>query len=442
MTYQPRHWVTPHIERAIADYATTQLAQSSAAIYTEIIDRIDQNNQIHDEMCINLNPGTNTMNPRAEAVLAQGLGRPSLGYPGDKYEMGLEGIERIEILAAALACEIFGADYAEVRVPSGAIANLYAFMATTQPHDTIITPPASIAGHVTHHAAGAAGLYGLKSIPMPIDPATYTVDLDGLRTLAHAEKPRLITIGGSLNLNPHPVADIRAIADEVGANVLFDAAHLSGIIAGQAWENPLQQGAHIMTMSTYKSLGGPPSGLLVTNDAAIAERVDAIAYPGLTANFDAGKTAALAIALLDWRDFGQAYAQKMIETAQVLAQALAARNMPVFRTTTTAAPFTQSHQFALEAVAYGGGQTLAKRLRAANILSCGIGLPIAAVAGDVNGLRLGTNEIVRWGMDVEHMPTLADFLQRVIIDNETPAAVAADVTAFRAAFDTLRFMHH
>ena len=95
------------------------------------------------------------MNPRAEAMLSAGLGsRASLGHPGDKYEMGLEAIEQIEVMAAELAGEVFGARYAEIRVPSGAIANLYAFLATCEPGDTIIAPPASIGGHVTHHAGG------------------------------------------------------------------------------------------------------------------------------------------------------------------------------------------------------------------------------------------------------------------------------------------------
>ncbi|HAW47019.1 MAG TPA: serine hydroxymethyltransferase, partial [Roseovarius sp.] len=97
--------------------------------------------RIHDDECFNLNPATNVMNPRAEALLASGLGsRPSLGYPGDKYETGLEAIEEIEVIAAGLAAQVFGARYAEIRTPSGAIANLMGFMATCQPGDTIIAP--------------------------------------------------------------------------------------------------------------------------------------------------------------------------------------------------------------------------------------------------------------------------------------------------------------
>ncbi len=238
------------------------------------------------------------MNPRAEAALARGLGsRPSLGYPGDKYEMGLEAIEEIEVIAAELAAEVFGATYAEIRCASGAMANLYGFMALARPGDAIIAPPPAVGGHVTHHKAGCAGLYGLVTHDAPVNADGYTVDLDALREMALRVRPRMITIGGSLNLFPHPVRQVRAIADEVGAWVLFDAAHQCGIIAGGAWANPLEEGAHLMTMSTYKSLGGPAGGLIVTREAEIAERLDRIAFPGMTANFDAAKSAALAITL-------------------------------------------------------------------------------------------------------------------------------------------------
>ena len=378
------------------------------------------------------------MNPRAEAALSAGLGtRPSLGYPGDKYEMGLEAIERIEVIAAELAAEVFSADYAEIRVGSGALANLYVFMATCRPGDAIIAPPPAIGGHVTHHGAGAAGLYGVVTHPAPVDAGRYTVDVAALHRLAKQVQPRLITLGGSLNLAPHPIREVRAIADAVGAVLMFDAAHLSGPIAGRAWQQPLAEGAHVMTMSTYKSLGGPPAGLILTNDAALAERLDAIAYPGMTANFDAGKTAALAITLLDWLEFGRDYAATMLATAKALAEALAEAGLPVF---STSSGFTQSHQLALHAEKFGGGQAASKRLRRANILACGIGLPVPELDGDLNGLRLGTPEAVRWGMRPEHMPELARLIARALIGNEAPEDVAADVTVFRGQFDRIGFV--
>jgi glycine hydroxymethyltransferase len=433
----PRPWVPEAPERYVQSLAERVASRSADEIERDLIAYVAENRSIHERDCVNLNPATNVMNPRAEALLAAGIGsRPSLGYPGDKYEMGLEGIEKIEVLAAELAAEVFGARYAEIRVGSGALANLYVFMMAARPGDVIIAPPPSIGGHITHHGPGAAGFYGVVTHPAPVDPVRYTVDIDAMRADARRLRPKLITIGGSLNLFPHPIAEIRAIADEVGALVLFDAAHMSGMIAGRAWQQPLAEGAHVMTMSTYKSLGGPPSGLIVTNDAAIAERLDAIAYPGLTANFDAAKSAALAVTLLDWKVHGRAYAAAMGATAMALAEALVNRGVPVFARDRG---ITRSHQFAIEAAPYGGGQAAAKKLRQANILTCGIGLPIAPVEGDVNGLRLGTPEIVRWGMTPADMPELAGFIAGALA-RDASRALAEDVTTFRRRFSSLHFV--
>ena len=149
--------------------------------------------------------------------------------------------------------------------------------------------------------------------------------------------------------------EIRTIADEIDAKVMFDAAHQCGIIAGRAWRNPLAEGAHFMTMSTYKSLGGPAGGLIVTNDGDIAKALDTIAFPGMTANFDAAKSAALAVTMLDWRDFGHDYAAEMISMAGALANSLDAKGVSIFKGRNG---FTQLHQFAVLAEPYGGGQAV------------------------------------------------------------------------------------
>ena len=432
----PRPWVPATCEALIQRIAG-QTTAPSGQVAARIEALIEANLQIHDRDCFNLNPATNVMNPRAEAALSRGLGsRPSLGYPGDKYEMGLEAIEEIEVITAELAAEVFNARYAEIRVGSGALANLYGFMALAKPGDSIIAPPGSIGGHVTHHAAGCAGLYGLTTHAAPIDADGYTLDLAALHDLAHAVRPKIITVGGSLNLFPHPVAEVRKIADQVGAKVLFDAAHQCGIIAGGVWANPLHEGAHLMTMSTYKSLGGPAGGLIVTNDAAIAERVDAIAYPGLTANFDAGKSAALALTLLDWRDHGPAYAKAMVDLARALAAELAALGIPIFAADRGA---TTSHQFAVEAKAFGGGQTASKTLRKAGFLACGIGLPIPEVPGDLNGLRIGTPELVRRGVTPADAPALAALIAEGLRSN-APETVAPRTRALRARFQGLHYV--
>ncbi len=187
----------------------------------------------------------------------------------------------------------------------------------------------------------------------------------------------------------------------------------------------------------YKSLGGPAGGLIVSNDAEIAERLDAIAFPGMTANFDAAKSAALAVTMLDWRDYGRDYANAMIELSVALADALASEGVPIF---SGAGGFTQSHQFAVVAARYGGGQTASKKLRRAGFLACGIGLPIDEVAGDMNGLRIGTPELTRWGMTTADAPRLAALIDKALNSND-PEGMTAEVADWRQSFDRMRFIN-
>jgi glycine hydroxymethyltransferase len=435
MQLERRKWVPEASENLVQDLAQKVSGSSSRELLERLTFLADSNKIIHEKDCFNLNPATNVMNPRAEAFLSCGIGsRPSLGYPGDKYEMGLEAIEEIEVMASSLVAEIFCAKFAEIRVPSGAMANLFSFMSICKPGDTIIVPPASIGGHVTHHKPGCAGLFGLNIIEAPIDKDYYTVDVDQLRELALKERPKLITLGGSLNLFEHPVSEVSSIAEEVGARLLFDAAHQCGLIAGKAWENPLDHGADLVTMSTYKSLGGPPGGVIVTNDPEIAKKIDGIAFPGMTANFDAAKSAALAVTMLDWQDYGKKYAAEMVLMAKTLASCLEDYDVPVFF---GALGHTQSHQFAVLADKYQGGQEVSKLLRKSGFLACGIGLPVQDIEGDMNGVRFGTPELVRWGMKAKHSNKLAGLIAKAFKGDN----VSDQVSDWRRTFNKIHFVN-
>ena len=433
---EKRNWLSESAQKRVAQVQAETKDLTPAQIQKRIEDLAVESHELHDVKGINLNPATNILNPRAEKILSSGMGsRASLGHPGDKYEVGLDAIEQIEVITGDLACQLFGSKFAEFRVASGALANLYAFMATCKPGDKIIAPPPTIGGHVTHHKAGAAGLFGLETISAPIDPENYTVDLIELEKLANEVKPKLITIGGSLNLFPHPVKEIRKIADSVGAWLLFDAAHQCGLIAGKAWPQPLAEGAHLMTFSTYKSLGGPAGGLIVTNDAGLAEKLDAIAYPGLTANFDAAKTAALGITLQDWLTVGGDYANMMIETSKKLASELDKLGLTIFA---KEKGFTTSHQFAIVANQFGGGQRASKKMAKAGLLACGINIPGATVDGDNNAVRIGTPEIVRIGMKPADMAELAGFIYRGLTMAD-PSSIQSEVIKFRKKFSGVHY---
>lgn len=418
-------WKTAATHERIEEIRTA-LNASDLSTRASLDQFIAEHHDIHDKQCLNLNPAANVMSPKAERAQAQGLStRPSLGHPGDKYEMGLEAAEKIEVVATDLARRVFEADHAEIRMLSGAMANLTSFMAMCKPGDAIIVPPACIGGHVTHSKKGAAGLYGLKVYEAPIDADGHTVDIAGVAKLAKRVKPTMITIGTSLNLFEHPVSELREIADTHKATLLFDAAHACGLIAGKRWSNPLNHGAHIMTMSTYKSLAGPAGGLLVTNNTKIAGKVDAVAYPGLTANSDLGRVAALALTLLDWVEHGETYAIEMVTAAASLAVAMSARGLDVY---TTPQGATRSHVFAMRS---DDGHATAQRLRTAGLLTSAIGLPTG------EGVRFGLNEAVRLGMRGEDMVQLSGLVQRALTND--PATVADDVAAFRAPFTQVQF---
>lgn len=419
--------------------AEPYVGASTAEVEAAVRRTLERHEQLMDRECVNLYAGTNVMNPRAAALLGASVAtRPSLGYPGDKYEPAMRHAEELEIIAQQVITWLFGCRFAELRVPSGSLANLYAFMATTEPGDCVLSFPDQAAGHVTHHAAGAAGLYRLRVHDVPFDAQRMTIDIDRLRETARTLRPRLIVVGGSLCLFPFPVGDVRAIADEVGACVMYDAAHMSGLIAGGAFQQPLREGAHLMTSSTYKSFGGPAGGMVLTDDERLAERLDRIAYPGLTANFDLGRTAALIVAALDLVDHGRDYAAACIENARALAAALAQAGLPVCEV--EGRGHTASQHVAMHAVRWGGGTRVARLLEAANILCSGIGLPAAPLPHDFNGVRFGTQEVTRWGLGAEAMERVADWIAAVLIEGVDAEVVRTQVVALRSRFQGLRFV--
>jgi glycine hydroxymethyltransferase len=363
----------------------------------------------------------------------------------------------LSVLCNGLVGGLFGASYAETRVASGSIANMYVYLATCRPGDSILAFSDGAAGHVTHHRAGAAGFCGLVTHDLVFDPAAMDVDVDALAEQVARVHPKLVIVAGSMCLFPYALREVRTAADSVGAWVMYDAAHMGGMIAGGRFQQPLAEGAHVMTGSTYKSFGGPPSGMILTNDATLAERLDTIAYPGFTANFDLAKTAALALAANDLHTYGREYADLCIANAQALAAALDREGVAVHEVAGRTAhpdlvqtdgsvsrPWTVSQHVAVQARPYGGGNEAAKRLEAANLICSTIGLPVetaGVVDGDANGLRLGTQELTRRGLVPHDMGMVGALFADVLLGRRLASAVRDDVVAFRSKFgDTVQFV--
>ncbi|MEV7011494.1 glycine hydroxymethyltransferase [Streptosporangium sp. NPDC051022] len=422
-------WAPPRAQRRLVELE----AETGSLELHEVVRLVEAVLAEHrgrlDEDGIVLYAGTNTMSERARAVHEVALGgRPSMGWPGDKFQTGLEELDVLEVLAPLQVAALMGGEFAEVRLQSATLANLACYTAFAAPGDTIAVLPEAAGGHTSHHSQGAAGIRGLRVADLPYDADRFGIDHDALPGFLGEHRPVLVMIGASLMLFPHDVTRVRAACDEVGAVLVYDASHMAGLIAGGRFQRPLEEGAHLMTMSTYKSFGGPPGAAIVTREEDLARRVSSAAYPGLTANYDASRLAPLAVTAAEHAANGPAYADACVANAGALAAALAAEGFAV------AAPhlgWTVSHHVAVDAEAFGGGDAAARLLAEGGVYLSGIGLPGQAPGEPMRGLRIGTQEVTRRGFTPDTMREVAVLMRRLLIDGHAPAKVLHDAVALR-----------
>ena len=381
-----------------------------------------------DEDCLQLYAGTNVPSPLVSALHEAALAaQPSMGYPGAKYQAGLEPIDVVEVTAATAISRLMGAAFAEVRPTSATLANLAVYTALTDPGDTIAVLPDWAGGHLSHHAVGVPSVRGLRVAPLPYDAEQLDVDLDALDEFLGWEVPRLVVVGASLMLFPHRLTAISEAVRAHGIPLLYDASHVAGLVAEGRFQDPLREGADLITFSTYKSFGGPAGGVIVTNDAELAERVSDAVYPALVANYDASRFVPLAAAALERERSGGAYADQSIANAQALAGALAAAGFDVLG---AGRGFTESHHVALDVA--GGGTAAAIRLAEGNILTSEIGIPV----DPAGGVRIGTQAITRQGFVEADMPAIAEAIAGALLHDRD---VRDDVAQIRRRHSGLRF---
>ena len=382
-----------------------------------------------DEDALLLYAGGNVPTPQARSLHEQALsGQPSMGYPGDKYQAGLEALDVVEVAVARAVAEVMGARFAEVRPTSATLANLAVYTALTSPGDTIAVLPAWAGGHLSHHEVGAPGVRGLRVVELPYDVAMLDVDVERLGALLERERPALVVVGASLMLHPHR---LREIADRVhgsGALLLYDASHVAGLIAEGRFQAPLHEGADVVTFSTYKSFGGPAGGAIVADDAALMERIAAAVYPGLTANYDIARLLPLGAAAVGHGRSAGDYADRCLANAAALAGGLAGEGLAVLG---GERGFTSSHHVAVDVRGSGGGTVAARRLAEVNVLLSEIGCPAADAPDPAGAIRIGTQSITRQGFEPADMPAIAAALAAGLRDDRDEQALRAEVAAIR-----------
>jgi glycine hydroxymethyltransferase len=404
--------------------------------------------------CLPLIASENVASPAVrEAMVSDFANRYAEGWPGERVYAGCVYIDQVELECIELAKLVFNAQFADVRPISGVNANLALYSVFTNPGDTMIALPVPSGGHISHgrkEFSGTAGLvHGLKveffafnKEEMNIDVEKTKERVEELEKEEEGVKPRFIMFGGSLFLFPHPVKELseyfRSRLEDVF--ICYDGAHVSGLIAGGEFQKPLEEGADAMTMSTHKTLFGPPGGLIVARSNEVGEKIKPGVFPGTTSSHHLHNIAGKAIALAEMLEFGRDYAKQVIKNAQALASALHSKGIAVLGEKNG---FTKSHQVAFDVTKFGDGGTLEKELEKANIIVNRQLIPGDYKAGrhymHPGGIRIGTSELTRLGMKEGDMKDVADLMARVIVKKDPPSEVAKAVSKFRSSFQKTRF---
>ena len=251
------------------------------------------------------------------------------GYPGRRYYGGCGFVDVAETLAIERAKRLFGCGFANVQPHSGAQANQAVFLALLQPGDTVLGMSLAAGGHLTHGAAPNLSGKWFRPVQYGVRREDGLLDYAELEQLARAERPKLIIAGGSAYPRFIDFPRIRKVADEVGAYFMVDMAHFAGLVAAELFPSPLPH-AHVVTTTTHKTLRGPRGGMVLTNDAEIAKKINSAVFPGLQGgplmHVIAGKAAAFAEAL---RPEFRSYQKAVQDNARVLAETLRQQGLDI-----------------------------------------------------------------------------------------------------------------
>ena len=383
----------------------------------------------------------NLISPLArEMLLSDFQDRYAEGLPGERYYQGNLYVDAVETRVTELAKRLFRCSHADVRPISGTNANLAVLFALAEPGDTITSVALSDGAHISTAKFGAVGVRGCKTVTYPFNRRDMNLDIDGTIKVLREVKPKVALFGQSVFLFPTPLEALRDALDEVGCPVWYDAAHVLGLIAGGTFQDPLREGADVITGSTHKTLPGPQHGILLAEprDEKMAKRLLRGVFPGVVSNHHLHAMAALGVTLAEHLEFGRTYADQVVRNARALGQALYERGVHVV---CEHLGFTRSHALAVDVAEHGGGADVALRLERANIIANKNLMPDDTSPVRPSGIRLGSQELTRLGMRESNMAEVAELVARVVVTKEDPAGVARDVASLRRGFQTIQYCY-
>ncbi|MEZ0248444.1 MAG: serine hydroxymethyltransferase [Thermoproteus sp.] len=402
------------------------------------IDILIEHNLWRRRDSVNLIAAENVMSPLAELVYLNDLmGRYAEGTIGKRYYRGTKYVDMLEDLLSRGFAEALGARYVDVRPISGTIANLAAFHGLAPEGGVLASLPTRAGGHISHNQVGGPKALKFKVVELPWDSENFNIDVDKAKRVIEENKPNIVVVGASLYLFPHPIREIAEAAHAAGSYVVHDSAHVFGLILGGKFPNPLKEGADVTTSSTHKTFPGPQGGLIASNlGDDVNESIARAVFPVFTSNYHTHRYAATYVTLAEMKEYGAQYAEQIVRNAKALAEALHERGFDV---AAEGLGFTQTHQIAVDVSKFGGGEPVSKLLEDANIIVNKNMLPWDKSAVKPSGIRLGVQEVTRWGMGVDEMREIADFFKSVLVDGVEPRRVAERVREFRREFLEVKF---
>ena len=383
----------------------------------------------------------NIVSPAVRDIVGSDLhGRYAEGLPGKRYYQGCEDFDTIEALGIELAQKVFGAPFANIQSISGTVSNIGALKALAKPGDAITGRSTADGGHISHARMGAVGLRDLNLTTYPWDEERMEPDVDAACKTIREVQPTVALFGQSVFLFPTPLEEMANAAKEVGASVMYDGAHVLGLIAGGQFQDPLREGADLMTGSSHKTFPGPQGGFLLSSseDETFHRRLNNAMFPGVCSSYHLHHVAGKVMALAEFMEYGEAYATDIVSNARAFAGALAAEGFDVLA---ESRGYTASHQVLTRhgELDSGAGAKAAQRLEEAGIITNMNMLPGDTKAMTPSGLRLGVQELTRVGFSNDDMEEVASFYARVLLHGEDPAAVRADVHALKQQRQTIRY---
>jgi glycine hydroxymethyltransferase len=386
----------------------------------KVLEIVRKQNEWRRNECINLIASESVLSPLAEKCLISDFeGRYNEHSGKECHYQGTKYSYEIEEFCNEIFRKKFKTRFVDVRPISGGIANLIVYTAFCKPGDVIMSLGIQNGAHVSSTQWGLAGVRGLKSVEMFFDEKRMNIDVEKTIELIKRVRPKLIMLGASMFLFPEPVREIRESVKDV--KIVYDASHVFGLIYNREFQEPLEEGADLITSSTHKTFQGPQGGIIIGNNNLSEDdwgKVQDAIFPKILSNTHIHRFPALAITALEMNEFGKDYAKQVIKNAKTLARELYSLG---FKVLCPELDFTESHQVIMNVRELGGGKKVAEKLEKNNIVCNKMALPSDSphdATKNPSGIRLGVQELTRWGMKEKEMKLVAQFFREVLIERK------------------------